>query len=167
MNLSQYSALIRIPSRSANICLGIKIESAHITLVEFLAGNEQTLKPQSELGIETVRQIKAFFTDPTWEFTLPTRFSGTPFQQSVWRALTKINVGDTITYGELATQLNTSARAVGNACRKNPVPIIVPCHRVVAKTGIGGFSGQRDGDLLNLKRWLLNRELSPENAGAD
>ena len=163
IKINQYAALIQIPSRRANISLGIQIESGYISQVVFLPGNKQTLVPKSDIGLEAIRQIKAYFTDPEWQFTLPTRSIGTAFQQRVWSALTKIKVGQRITYGELAAQLNSSARAVGNACRRNPVPIIVPCHRVVAKSGIGGFSGQREGELLSLKHWLLNRESSYAN----
>ena len=63
--------------------------------------------------------------------------------------------GEVRTYGELAKQLNSSARAVGNACRRNPIPIIIPCHRVVAKKGIGGFAGHTEGATIELKQWLL------------
>ncbi|MDH5360986.1 MAG: MGMT family protein, partial [Gammaproteobacteria bacterium] len=66
--------------------------------------------------------------------------------------------GSVLSYGELAAKLNSSARAVGNACRKNPLPIIVPCHRVVAKSGIGGYSGQTEGPLIEQKRRLLRHE---------
>jgi methylated-DNA-[protein]-cysteine S-methyltransferase len=63
-----------------------------------------------------------------------------------------------MTYGELARQLNTSARAVGNACRANPIPLVIPCHRVVSKSDIGGFSGSRNGAPVKSKTWLLGHE---------
>jgi methylated-DNA-[protein]-cysteine S-methyltransferase len=72
--------------------------------------------------------------------------------------LQKIPFGKVKTYGELAKILNTSARAVGNACRRNPVPLIVPCHRIVAATGIGGYAGRTSGDVHNIKRELLQHE---------
>lgn len=83
---------------------------------------------------------------------------GTEFQKRVWRALCAIPPGTTKTYGELAKQLNTSPRAIGNACRKNPLPIIIPCHRVVAKNSLGGYAGARIGNLLEIKKWLLRYE---------
>jgi len=83
---------------------------------------------------------------------------GTKFQKSVWKELCKIPLGETRTYGEIAKILNSSARAVGNACRKNPIAIIIPCHRVVSATGIGGYAGKIEGKQLNIKRWLLKHE---------
>jgi methylated-DNA-[protein]-cysteine S-methyltransferase len=83
---------------------------------------------------------------------------GTAFQRRVWRALRRIPRGETRTYGQLARQLATSARAVGGACRANPVLILVPCHRVVASTGYGGFAGRSAGHWTDLKRRLLAAE---------
>lgn len=84
--------------------------------------------------------------------------SGTPFQCRVWEALRTIPPGTTWTYGVLAKHLGSGARAVGGACRANPCPIVVPCHRVVARRGLGGFGGDTDGRRLALKRWLLEHE---------
>ena len=78
--------------------------------------------------------------------------------QRVWQALKQIPAGESICYGELAKQLGTSARAVGNACRANPLPIVVPCHRVVSASGLGGFMGQTQGAELTVKQWLLKHE---------
>lgn len=83
---------------------------------------------------------------------------GTLFQQSVWNELIKIPLGETRTYGEIANTLNSSARAVGNACRKNPIQIIIPCHRVISANGIGGYAGKTEGRQLDIKRWLLKHE---------
>lgn len=83
---------------------------------------------------------------------------GTSFQKSVWYELSKIPLGETRTYGDIAKKLNSSARAVGNACRKNPIAIIVPCHRVVSAKGLGGYAGKTEGKQLNIKRWLLQHE---------
>ena len=84
---------------------------------------------------------------------------GTPFQRRVWQALRGIPSGSTCSYGELAHELGSSARAVGGACRRNPIPIVVPCHRVAAAAGgVGGFMGQRDGEALTIKQWLLDHE---------
>ena len=86
---------------------------------------------------------------------------GTDFQQRVWRALQAIPPGETRTYGDLARQLGTSARAIGGACRANPCLIAVPCHRVIAKNGLGGFAGDVSGRRLEVKRWLLRHEGAP------
>ena len=82
----------------------------------------------------------------------------TDFQRSVLTQLQKIPYGETRTYGDIAKILETSPRAVGNACRKNPVPIVIPCHRVVAAKGIGGYVGAVSGDKLDIKSWLLKLE---------
>ena len=83
---------------------------------------------------------------------------GTDFQLKVWHQLTAIPYGDTVTYGEVSDTLNSSARAVGGACRRNPIPVIVPCHRVTSATGIGGFSGRVVGKFIERKQWLLQHE---------
>jgi methylated-DNA-[protein]-cysteine S-methyltransferase len=78
----------------------------------------------------------------------------------VWDALCRIPVSETITYAELARQLGSGARAVANACGANPLPIVIPCHRVVAKSGLGGFMRGNEVASLEIKRWLLNHERS-------
>jgi len=83
---------------------------------------------------------------------------GTEFQKRVWSELQKIPMGETRSYGQIAKTLNSSPRAVGNACRNNPILILIPCHRVVSATGIGGFSGEKEGEKINVKRWLLTHE---------
>jgi methylated-DNA-[protein]-cysteine S-methyltransferase len=103
-------------------------------------------------------QIAAYLRDGLSPFDLPIELRGTPFQRRVWQALRAIPAGRTRTYGELAELLGTSARAVGGACRVNPCPIVVPCHRVVAKRGLGGFAGDTSGRKLAIKRWLLRHE---------
>lgn len=80
---------------------------------------------------------------------------GSAYRQRVWAALCAIPVGATMTYAALAQQLASSARAVGNACRDNPYPLFIPCHRVVAASGLGGYCGQTLGDLMTIKQRLL------------
>lgn len=104
------------------------------------------------------REFQAYFHDPAHQWTIAPRLAGTAFQQRVWRALRAIQPGTVRCYGELAAELDSSARAVGNACRANPCPIIVPCHRVVAKRGLGGFAGQTTGERMRIKAWLLRHE---------
>ena len=103
-------------------------------------------------------ELQAYFDCSAHRFSVPIELQGTEFQQRVWHALMRIPVGKTMTYSQLAQQLNSSPRAVGNACRANPIPIIIPCHRVIAKQGIGGYDGQRSGQRLGIKRWLLRHE---------
>jgi len=104
---------------------------------------------------QAIKELDAYFTGQQRKFTVPVRLSGTPFQQKVWQAMRGIDHGETKTYRELAQAAGSpnAARAVGNACAANPVAIIVPCHRVLAQNGLGGFGGG-----LDTKRWLLNLE---------
>jgi len=105
--------------------------------------------------------IQHYFDRPSYRFHLPLKPQGSAFQQRVWHAISAIEVGQTQTYGELAQQLDSSARAIGRACGTNPFPLIIPCHRVVAANGLGGFAQtSTTGYLLEIKRWLLMHEQS-------
>jgi methylated-DNA-[protein]-cysteine S-methyltransferase len=110
--------------------------------------------------------FSAYFQDPSQAIGLPARLIGTAFQQRVWRAIAAIPAGSTRTYGALAAALGSSPRAVGGACRANPCPLVVPCHRVVARQGLGGFAGDRGGRLLAIKRHLLAHEGSVLHSGS-
>ncbi len=102
--------------------------------------------------------VARYFEEGVAGLKVPLAARGTDFQQRVWRALQAIPPGETRTYGDLARQLGTSARAIGGACRANPCLIVVPCHRVIAKDGLGGFAGDVSGRRLEVKRWLLRHE---------
>ncbi|KAA6186252.1 methylated-DNA--[protein]-cysteine S-methyltransferase [Thiohalocapsa marina] len=102
--------------------------------------------------------LLAYFDDPGPPIPVPRVPTGTRFQQRVWQAISAIPAGSTRTYGELALELGTSARAVGGACRANPWPLLVPCHRVVSGHGLGGFAGAVSGRLTVVKAWLLAHE---------
>lgn len=119
---------------------------------------EACVPPSTRAERAVAREIEAYCRDPFKSFQVPVRLLGTPFQCRVWEALRQIPVGEVRTYGSLAAALGTSARAVGNACRRNPLLLVVPCHRVVAASGLGGFSGARLGRWLDVKRALLAHE---------
>ncbi|MCO7225516.1 methylated-DNA--[protein]-cysteine S-methyltransferase [Pleionea sp. CnH1-48] len=137
--------------------LGFVVEDDSITKVEFNFEGE-VLDKTSALRKETENQIQAYFDGRLNHFDLPYTLAGTEYQQRVWQALTQIPLGSVMTYGALSDQLQSSARAIGGACRRNPVPVIVPCHRIVSASGIGGFAGQTSGILIENKQWLLNWE---------
>ncbi len=101
------------------------------------------------------RQIEQYFAGRRQHFEVDLHLEGTPFQQDVWLALTEIPYGEVRSYGDIAGAIGRphAYRAVGNANSKNPWPIIVPCHRVVASDGIGGYAGG-----LDVKRFLLHLE---------
>lgn len=110
----------------------------------------------SPLLEETKRQLDAYFAGSLEAFDLPVAPAGTAHQRKVWQAMQKIPVGNYLTYGELSAAVGSSPRAVGTACGRNPIPIIIPCHRVLAAGGqIGGYSG--NGGTAT-KRYLLSLE---------
>ncbi len=105
-------------------------------------------------------QLRRYFDDPYWRFDLKLMPCGTPYQQRVWKYLARIPAGRPMTYGEVAARLGSGPRAVGGACRSNPVPIVIPCHRVIAASAVGGYCGNMRGRMLHAKRWLLRHEHS-------
>ncbi len=138
--------------------LGITTSQNRVSGVEFLDRRSRSFTADAPLLLEVARQLDGYFNGDVAEFSLPLDLHGTDFQKRVWQALLRIRPGEVRTYGDIARELLTSPRAVGNACRRNPIPIIVPCHRVVAANGIGGFSGTTSGRRLEVKRWLLGHE---------
>lgn len=116
------------------------------------AGTPDDLPPSLREALE------AYFRDGSVGVEVTPELRGTPFQRRVWAELRTIPPGRTVSYGDLAGRLGTSARAVGGACRANPCPIVVPCHRVVGRDGLGGFAGDTSGRKLAVKRWLLRHE---------
>jgi methylated-DNA-[protein]-cysteine S-methyltransferase len=114
------------------------------------------IEPKGQLGTLIAEQLDAYLHNPHHRFQLPLKPLGSPYQQKVWNALLVIPVGRTITYGELATKLQSSPRAIGQACKKNPLTLFIPCHRVVGKNDQGGYMGCVDA--LPYKLALLQHE---------
>lgn len=110
---------------------------------------------RSDVLKEGLRQLEAFFAGELRVFNLPLAPHGSEFQHSVWDRLCAIPYGHTRTYGELAQSLAAQAQPVGSACGTNPIPIIIPCHRVLAADGLGGYSGEGG---IETKVWLLKHE---------
>ena len=138
--------------------LGVRIQDKHIVRLDYLNNTVPLKAATTAFERQVLKQLAQFFVNPEHHFTLPLDMQGTDFQCRVWQALTEIPTGQTLTYGELAARLDSGARAVGNACRNNPVSIIVPCHRVVSAAGIGGYSGSTGGREIERKQWLLRHE---------
>lgn len=110
--------------------------------------------------VEAEQQLKEYFEKKRRSFSLKLASCGTPFEMKVWKALSKIPYGETRTYGQIAKQIGSpkAARAVGAANRKNPISIVVPCHRVIGSTGkLTGFAGglQTKSHLLELETSVL------------
>ncbi|MFD2204883.1 methylated-DNA--[protein]-cysteine S-methyltransferase [Kiloniella antarctica] len=111
----------------------------------------------TDLLLETKKQVLAYFEGKKTNFLdLPLSPKGTQFQQNVWTALSNIQYGKVKTYGDIAREVGSVARAVGGACGANPIPIIIPCHRVIAgNQNLGGFSGGQQGQGDQSKKELL------------
>ncbi|MGI9412748.1 MAG: methylated-DNA--[protein]-cysteine S-methyltransferase [Hyphomicrobiales bacterium] len=118
--------------------IAIVADDAHITRVTWSPRDEDGMTP---LLAEAQDQLKAYFENTLDSFDLPLAPRGTAFQQQVYEAMKRIPLGETTTYGTIAKELGVPAQPVGQACGSNPIPIIIPCHRVLAAEGLGGFSG--------------------------
>ena len=152
-----FDACVRTPFAT----LGITADERHVTGIRFLAPSVAALAPKrGSLAHLACVQLQAYLENPRFEFDLPLVLAGTHHRLAVWEAMQRIPAGKTRTYGELARELKSSARAVGGACGANPIPVVVPCHRVIAAGGaIGGFMGAAgDGFERDIKRWLLEHE---------
>lgn len=153
-----YDAIIAAPFGAVGIC----------TQDDFLT--EVTLLPTAQAGKASsniftqyvANQIGQYFRNPQTSLDVPFAVKGTPFQKRVWQAIANIPCGQTLTYGELASKVGSGPRAVANVCGANQVPLLIPCHRVVAKNGLGGFmQGIEHG--LKVKQWLLDHESKHES----
>jgi methylated-DNA-[protein]-cysteine S-methyltransferase len=149
---------IDMPQLSFHTPLGaltLSEDNGAIVALDWGWGRDQT---QTTGLCEGRDQLQAYFDGKLQTFTLPLAPRGTPYQCRVWRALQTIPYGHTRSYGEVAADIGGSARSVGGANGRNPIPIIIPCHRVIGYGGLGGYSG---GEGLETKRWLLALEKGP------
>ena len=139
--------------------LGIRTNGKAVTGLRYLSGDVAPSRPTSSLAREVVRQIERYLVEPDYVFDLPLEIVGSEFRKRVWKVMCEIPAGKTMTYGEVAERIGSAPRAVGGACGDNQIPLIIPCHRIVARNGIGGFM-HTTGDIeLGIKRWLLAHEL--------
>ena len=155
--MNDFQACLRAPFAT----LGISASDTHVTGIRFLAPDVAALAPRKNtIAFLACVQIQSYLEDATFEFDLPLKLASTRHRLEVWEAMQRIPAGRTRTYGELAKELGSSARAVGGACGANPIPVVVPCHRIIgAGHSIGGFMGASDeGFELGIKRWLLEHE---------
>lgn len=130
-----------------------------VTGIEFVADEQPAPDHANAVVTTAVEQLRAWIKRPDIALDFPMAAErGTAFQRRVWSALRRIAPGKTLTYGELARKLGSAPRAIGGACRANPLAIVVPCHRIVARNGLGGFSGAIAGGEVRVKQWLLKHE---------
>jgi methylated-DNA-[protein]-cysteine S-methyltransferase len=138
--------------------LGIRCDDHALLGIEFLPATKKPQHATSAFAETVCEQLLRYLENPDTQFSVPLRLNGTLHQQKVWQAMCNIPRGQTRSYGELAAALKSGAQAVGQACGANSIPIIIPCHRVVGKAGLGGFMRHACGDPLKIKRWLLTHE---------
>jgi len=145
----------RVPQISLHTQVGdltVSEEAGRIVALDWGWGRDQAETP---LLLRAREQLHAYFDAEPVAFDLPLAPAGSAYRQRVWAALCRIPPGEVRTYAEIAREAGGSPRSVGGANGSNPIPILIPCHRVVATGGIGGYSG---GDGLDTKRALLDLE---------
>jgi methylated-DNA-[protein]-cysteine S-methyltransferase len=155
--VAPFQACVRTPFAT----IGVSATDLHVTGIRYLSPDVPALAPRrNTVAYLACVQLQSYLDDPAFAFDLPLKFGGTRHQLAVWEAMHAIPAGETRTYGELAKAIGSSARAVGGACGANPIPLVVPCHRVIGSGGsLGGFMGAREeGFELSIKRWLLAHE---------
>ncbi len=117
-------------------------------------------EPSASQNLFVEHELNAYWQHPEKPINIKLLKQGSAYRNQVWAALCQIPFGQTLTYSALAKKIGSSARAVGNACRDNPYALFIPCHRVVSVSGMGGYCGQTDGDLMAVKYKLLEFEAS-------
>jgi methylated-DNA-[protein]-cysteine S-methyltransferase len=151
MNHQPYSIIFKTPVE----ILGVRLEGDAISAISWLPGEKQ-VRSRNPMANKIKSDILNYLENGRPLPDAKMNLNGTSFQLKVWRALQMIKMGNVNTYGQLAKTLKTSSRAVGKACRINPVVLYVPCHRVISTTGIGGYMGKQN--YINIKEWLLEHE---------
>lgn len=151
-----FSAIVEAPFGA----IGVRTEPGILRELVYLPKSFHEKAPADALSEQAARQVERYLEDPDFQFDLPLAEVGTAFQHRVWQAISAIPRGDVVTYGQIAKQIRSAPRAVGQACGANWFPLIIPCHRVTASGGLGGFSNhdEETGFHVGVKRWLLAHE---------
>jgi methylated-DNA-[protein]-cysteine S-methyltransferase len=153
--LGIYNAIIDAPFGKVGISTGAGV----VRQISYLPAGTPDKAPGDALSRRAVKQIERYLTRAASSFDLPIEIVGSAFQQRVWQAIAEIPCGTVATYGQIARRIGSAPRAVGQACGANYFPLLIPCHRVVSSSGIGGFSNHDgDGYFREIKRWLLAHE---------
>jgi len=140
--------------------VGIRVDAGAVRELVYLPPRFAEKAPSDPLAARAARQVEAYLAHPDFRFDLPLAPVGTAFQQKVWAVIAAIPRGEVLTYGAIARRLRSAPRAVGQACGANWFPLVIPCHRVTAAGGLGGFSNHDEatGFHVGVKRWLLAHE---------
>ncbi|CAN5820377.1 methylated-DNA--[protein]-cysteine S-methyltransferase [soil metagenome] len=140
--------------------VGVRTEDDFISELVYLPERFSEKAPVNRIAEMAAIQIEQYFSQPDFCFDLPMKKVGSVFQQKVWSAISSIPRGEVRTYGQIAKYIQSAPRAVGQACGANWYPLVIPCHRVTAAGGLGGFAHHDDktGFHVGIKRWLLTHE---------
>jgi methylated-DNA-[protein]-cysteine S-methyltransferase len=140
--------------------VGIRTDAGRVRELVYLPPHFSEKVSNSAVAEAASRQVERYLADPDFVFDLPLVQAGSAFQQKVWAAIATIPRGTVKTYGQVAKHVGSAPRAVGQACGANWFPLVIPCHRVTAAGGLGGFSNhdEENGFHLGVKRWLLAHE---------
>ena len=151
-----FSAIVHAPFGA----IGIRTEADAVRELVYLPKSFDEIEPADAVSEIAAEQVRCYLADADFRFDLPMSERGTHFQRKVWDVIAAIPRGDVLTYGEVARIIQSAPRAVGQACGANWFPLVIPCHRVTAAGGLGGFSHHDDetGFHLGVKRWLLSHE---------
>jgi methylated-DNA-[protein]-cysteine S-methyltransferase len=160
MNTQQGSALFSAIVAAPFGAMGIRTQEKQVREVVYLPSHYEEKAPQDAAAEQAAQQVRRYFADADFRFDLPLVDAGSDFQRRVWDAILAIPRGSVRTYGQVAKLLDSHPRAVGQACGANWFPLVIPCHRVTASGGLGGFASSDDehGFTLTVKRWLLRHE---------
>jgi methylated-DNA-[protein]-cysteine S-methyltransferase len=157
--LRRFDAVMPTPFGAVGIRTeGLGTEDECIAEILYLPAGVSQVAPKNRLARAAWTQIERYLADPSQAFELPLKPVGTRYQRRVWGKIAEIPAGHVRSYGEVAKDIRSGPRAVGQACGANYFPLAIPCHRVVASGGIGGFARNDDGFHIAIKRWLLAHE---------
>jgi methylated-DNA-[protein]-cysteine S-methyltransferase len=153
---AMFSAIVAAPFGA----IGIRSEAGQLKELVYLPPHYAEQDASDGVAEQAAGQVERYLADADFCFSMPLPGVGSAFQQRVWAAIASIPRGQVRTYGQIARHIGSAPRAVGQACGANWFPLFIPCHRVTAAGGLGGFSNQDDehGFHLGVKRWLLAHE---------
>ncbi|AZP11012.1 MULTISPECIES: methylated-DNA--[protein]-cysteine S-methyltransferase [Undibacterium] len=151
-----FSAIVSVPFGY----IGVRSEGNFISELVYLPPRFQEKAPTDKISEQAAQQIESYIEQADFRFKLALKPAGSVFQHKVWNAISSIPRGEVRTYGQIAKHIQSAPRAVGQACGANWYPLVIPCHRVTAAAGLGGFAHHDDetGFHLGVKRWLLTHE---------
>jgi methylated-DNA-[protein]-cysteine S-methyltransferase len=149
-----FDVIVEFPKMKVGVCTREDL----VVEIRYLSPSTQVISARTALAARAAEQLERYREDPDARFDLPVLVEGSPLERRVWDAMCAIPRGRTRTYGDLARELGADPRVIGQACGDNRLPLVIPCHRIVAADGLGGFAHATSGYLLEAKRWLLMHE---------